>query len=81
MPLGCVLAVRLMVGCYVWHVKEVVSASAGTYLIVRDLAEAQYVVDYILHGGDRDEFLAKFAKAMSKVRLFLWRRPSRMLGC
>ena len=45
------------------------AASAGTYLIVRDLAEAQYVVDYILRGGDREHFLAKFAKAMSAVRL------------
>jgi len=28
-------------------------------------AQARYVCDYILHGGDRAEFLAKFAKAIS----------------
>lgn len=33
---------------------------AGTYLIVKNTAEAQYVCDYILKGGNRDEFLAKF---------------------
>lgn len=38
----------------------------GTYLIVKDLKEARYVCDYILHGGDRAEFLAKFANAMSE---------------
>jgi hypothetical protein len=35
-------------------------------LIVKDLKEAQYVCDYILHGGDRHEFLAKFQNAMSE---------------
>lgn len=29
------------------------------------LGQAHYVCDYIQHGGDRDEFLAKFAKAVS----------------
>ncbi len=53
------------------HEETLATASfAGTYLIVRDLAEAQYVVDYILRGGDRDAFLAKFAKAISPVRHF-----------
>lgn len=37
----------------------------GRYLIVRDEDEARYVCDYIRHGGDRDEFLKKFDKAMS----------------
>jgi 4-hydroxy-3-methylbut-2-en-1-yl diphosphate reductase len=41
------------------------SSFAGTYLIVLNLAEAQYVCDYILHGGDRDEFMAKFSRACS----------------
>jgi hypothetical protein len=29
---------------------------------VLNLEQAQYVADYILHGGDRQEFLAKFKK-------------------
>ena len=37
----------------------------GTYLIVKDLKEAEYVCDYIMRGGDRAEFLAKFTNAMS----------------
>nr|WP_250644935.1 4-hydroxy-3-methylbut-2-enyl diphosphate reductase [Thermostichus lividus] len=41
------------------------SSFAGTYLIVLNLEEARYVCDYILHGGDRDAFMAKFAKAAS----------------
>ena len=41
------------------------SSFAGTYLVVLNLAEAEYVADYILNGGDRDEFLAKFANAYS----------------
>lgn len=41
------------------------SSFAGTYLIVLNLEEAEYVAHYILHGGDRDEFLAKFRKAHS----------------
>ncbi|KAK9844029.1 hypothetical protein WJX81_002273 [Elliptochloris bilobata] len=49
------------------HEETVATASfATTYLIVRDLAEARYMCDYILHGGDRDEFLAKFSKAISE---------------
>ncbi len=42
------------------------SSFAGKYLIVLNLQEAQYVADYILHGGDRSEFLAKFSKACSE---------------
>jgi 4-hydroxy-3-methylbut-2-enyl diphosphate reductase len=41
------------------------SSFAGTYLIVLNLKEAEYVADYILNGGDRDEFMAKFQKACS----------------
>jgi 4-hydroxy-3-methylbut-2-en-1-yl diphosphate reductase len=41
------------------------SSFAGTYLIVLNLAQAQYVCDYILNGGNRDEFMAKFSKACS----------------
>jgi len=32
---------------------------------VLNLAEAEYICNYILHGGDRDELMAKFAKACS----------------
>ncbi len=41
------------------------SSFAGTYLVVLDLAEAQYVADYILGKGNRDDFLSRFAKASS----------------
>ncbi len=41
------------------------SSFAGTYLVVLDLEEAQYVADYILGKGDRDDFLRQFAKASS----------------
>ncbi|WP_320668295.1 4-hydroxy-3-methylbut-2-enyl diphosphate reductase [Prochlorococcus sp. MIT 1307] len=41
------------------------SSFAGTYLVVLDLEEAQYVADYILGKGDRNEFLRRFAKASS----------------
>jgi len=39
---------------------------AGNYLVVFDLAEAEYVSNYILGHGDRDDFLQKFSKAFSK---------------
>lgn len=41
------------------------SSFASKYLVVLNLAEAQYVADYILNGGEKAEFLAKFAKATS----------------
>lgn len=41
------------------------SSFAGTYLVVLDMAEAQLVCDYILEGGDRHAFMARFAKACS----------------
>ena len=41
------------------------SSFAGTYLVVHDLEEAQYVADYILGKGDRDDFIQRFAKACS----------------
>lgn len=41
------------------------SSFAGTYLIVLNLREAEYVCDYILKGGDRDEFMTKFKKSCS----------------
>jgi 4-hydroxy-3-methylbut-2-enyl diphosphate reductase len=48
------------------HEETIATASfADTYVIVRDLAEAQMVVDYILKGGDREAFLKHFSKAVS----------------
>ncbi|OCQ97050.1 4-hydroxy-3-methylbut-2-enyl diphosphate reductase [Nostoc sp. MBR 210] len=48
------------------HEETVATSSfAGKYLIVLNLKEAQYVADYILNGGNREEFLQKFAKACS----------------
>lgn len=41
------------------------SSFAGTYLIVLNLKEAEYVADYILNGGDRTEFMAKFQRSCS----------------
>ncbi|AFY56351.1 (E)-4-hydroxy-3-methyl-but-2-enyl pyrophosphate reductase [Rivularia sp. PCC 7116] len=41
------------------------SSFAGKYLIVLNLQEAEYVTSYILNGGNREEFLAKFSKACS----------------
>jgi 4-hydroxy-3-methylbut-2-en-1-yl diphosphate reductase len=49
------------------HEETIATASrAGArYIIVRDLAEADYVCDYILGKGNRDEFMKKFSKAVS----------------
>ncbi|HLO89021.1 MAG TPA: 4-hydroxy-3-methylbut-2-enyl diphosphate reductase [Nostocaceae cyanobacterium] len=41
------------------------SSFAGKYLIVLNLQQAEYVANYILNGGNREEFLTKFAKACS----------------
>ena len=42
------------------------SSFAGKYLVVLNLAQAQYVADYILKGGDKTEFLTKFRHAHSE---------------
>lgn len=48
------------------HEETVATSSfAGKYLVVLNLKEAQYVADYILNGGNRDEFMAKFSRACS----------------
>ncbi|ALB39869.1 MULTISPECIES: 4-hydroxy-3-methylbut-2-enyl diphosphate reductase [Nostocales] len=48
------------------HEETVATSSfAGKYLIVLNIKEAEYVINYILNGGDREEFLAKFSKACS----------------
>ncbi len=41
------------------------SSFAGTYLIILNMPEAEYVANYILKGGDKTEFMAKFSKAVS----------------
>ena len=38
---------------------------SGHYLVVLNLAETDYVCNYILHGGDKHEFLKKFEGAYS----------------
>lgn len=49
------------------HEETVATASfATTYLIVKDMREANYVRDYILKGGDKAEFMEKFKNAMSQ---------------
>ncbi len=42
------------------------SSFAGTYLIVLNMQEAEYVADYILNGGDRDAFMTRFRHACSE---------------
>jgi 4-hydroxy-3-methylbut-2-en-1-yl diphosphate reductase len=54
----------------VWHEETQATASqavqyGGAYLVVFDRAETLAVCDYVRTGGDRDAFLARFAKAMS----------------
>ena len=41
------------------------SSFAGTYLVILNLEQANYVSEYILNGGDRAQFLAKFKNAHS----------------
>jgi 4-hydroxy-3-methylbut-2-enyl diphosphate reductase len=48
------------------HEETVATSSfAGKYLVVLNLKEAEYVANYILHGGNRDEFMTKFSRACS----------------
>ncbi len=53
-------------GKYAHEETVATSSFADRYLVVLNLAEAKYVTDYILHGGDRAEFLAKFKYACSE---------------
>lgn len=52
-------------GKYLHEETIATSSFAGTYLVVLNLDEANYVCHYILNGGDRQEFLAKFKNAHS----------------
>ncbi|MEB3288780.1 MAG: 4-hydroxy-3-methylbut-2-enyl diphosphate reductase [Leptolyngbya sp.] len=48
------------------HEETVATSSfAGKYLVVLNLDQADYVANYILNGGNREEFMAKFGKACS----------------
>ncbi|NER96295.1 MAG: 4-hydroxy-3-methylbut-2-enyl diphosphate reductase [Symploca sp. SIO1B1] len=48
------------------HEETVATSSfANKYLVVLNLQEAQYVANYILNGGDKDEFMEKFSLACS----------------
>jgi 4-hydroxy-3-methylbut-2-en-1-yl diphosphate reductase len=48
------------------HEETVATSSfADKYLVVLNIKEAEYVADYILNGGNREEFLSKFSRAHS----------------
>jgi 4-hydroxy-3-methylbut-2-enyl diphosphate reductase len=55
-----------------WHEETKATSSQATanggghYLVVFTLAETDYVCNYILHGGDKQEFLKKFKGAYSE---------------
>lgn len=54
----------------VWHEETQATASqaveyGGRYLVVLDEAESAIACDYIRHGGNRDAFLERFARAVS----------------
>ena len=51
-----------------WNHEETVATAsfASDYLVVKDMDEAEYVANYILHGGNKQEFLKKFENAMSE---------------
>jgi 4-hydroxy-3-methylbut-2-en-1-yl diphosphate reductase len=44
---------------------QAMASGGGHYLVVFTLAETDYVCNYILNGGDKEEFLAKFKGAYS----------------
>ena len=48
------------------HEETVATSSfADKYLVVLNLQQAEYVANYILNGGDREEFLSKFSRSHS----------------
>lgn len=49
------------------HEETIATASfCDDYIIVKDTEEAEYVTNYILNGGSKDQFMAKFKNAVSK---------------
>ena len=52
-------------GKYAHEETVATSSFADRYLVVLNLAQAEYVTNYILNGGDKAEFLTKFANAYS----------------
>lgn len=49
------------------HEETVATSSRSRhYLIVQNIAEAEWVCDYILNGGDETEFLSKFKNSVSQ---------------
>jgi len=49
------------------HEETIATASfAEDYIIVKNMAEAEYVINYMLNGGDKAEFMEKFKNAVSK---------------
>ncbi|WP_026102341.1 4-hydroxy-3-methylbut-2-enyl diphosphate reductase [Pleurocapsa sp. PCC 7319] len=53
-------------GKYAHEETVATSSFADRYLVVLNLEQAEYVTNYILHGGDRQEFLTKFQNAYSE---------------
>ncbi len=48
------------------HEETVATSSfANKYLVVLNLEQAEYVSNYMLNGGNKDEFMAKFSRACS----------------
>ena len=52
-------------GKYAHEETVATSSFADRYLVVLNLEQAEYVTNYILNGGDRQEFLTKFKNAYS----------------
>ncbi|MDJ0568773.1 MAG: 4-hydroxy-3-methylbut-2-enyl diphosphate reductase [Pleurocapsa sp. MO_192.B19] len=53
-------------GKYAHEETVATSSFADRYLVVLNLEQAEYVTNYILHGGNRQEFLTKFKNAYSE---------------